>query len=193
MAFGDDAPDAVALTTAKTSRIGCGESNWCAELWPEHFSAASNNAFSHRAAPHQGKVPPVVVGQQVSPRSAALPLAEAFLPFVTMCTHYVFAIREGGALRPNTHGTNCVALAAAWDQRCPGLPDGVAGQSGGGRACQLEDGAAGRGAPRHPAHRRRLVRGGASGAGRARRCCRWRAVVQEWRCENSAARETCYT
>ena len=91
---------------------GC--STHSAELRPEHFATPGDNAFSHRAAPYKGKVPPVVVGQQVAPRSAALPLAEAFLPFVTVCTHYVFAIRESGALKPTRHGTNCGALAAAW-------------------------------------------------------------------------------
>ena len=97
LAFGEGGPDAVALSAALVSTIGCGESGWCAELRPEHFATRGNNAFSHRAAPYQGKVPPVVVGQQLAPRSAALPLAADFLPLVTVCTHYVFAIRASGA------------------------------------------------------------------------------------------------
>ena len=63
-----------------------------------------------------------LVGQQVSPRSAALPRAAAFLPFVTVYTHYVFAIRESGALKPTRHGTNCAALAAAWTKGVQGFP-----------------------------------------------------------------------
>ena len=122
LAFGEGGPDAVALSAALVSTIGCGESGWCAELRPEHFATASNIAFSRRAAPYKGKVPPVVVGQQVAPRSAALPRAADFLPFVTVCTHYVFAIREGGALRPSKHGTNCAALAAAWTKGVQGFP-----------------------------------------------------------------------
>ena len=67
-------------------------------------------------------MPPVVVAQQLAPRSTALPLAADFLPFVTVYTHYVFAIRESGALKPTRHGTNCAALAAAWIKGVQGFP-----------------------------------------------------------------------
>ena len=59
LAFGEGGPDAVALSAALVSSIGCGESGWCAELRPQHFAAPSNNAFSRRAAPYKGKVPPM--------------------------------------------------------------------------------------------------------------------------------------
>ena len=129
LAFGEGGPDAVALSAVLVSSIGCGESGWCAELRPQHFATPGNNAFSHRAAPYQGKVPPVVVGQQLAPRSAALPLAADFLPFVTVCTHYVFAIRESGALKPTTHGTNCAELAAAWATGYQGFPTAWPGKA----------------------------------------------------------------
>ena len=102
LVFGDGGPDAVALTVDLVSTIGCGESAWCAELLPLHFAAAGSSAFSQRPSPYSGKAPPVVVGQHAAPRSAALPRAADFLPYVTVCTHFVFAIKESDTLKPTT-------------------------------------------------------------------------------------------
>ena len=121
LTFGAAAPAAVALSRALMGTIGCGERGWCAELLPEHF-ADDGNGFARRAAPYVGKAPPVPIGQQRKPRSAALPLSVDWLPFLSVCKHYVFAIKEAGALKPTKFGTDCAALAESWDGDGHGFP-----------------------------------------------------------------------
>ena len=48
LAFGEGGPDAVTLSAALVSSIGCGKSDWCAELRPEHFATPGNTRAACR-------------------------------------------------------------------------------------------------------------------------------------------------
>ena len=55
LAFGEGGPDAVALSAALVSTIGCGESGWCAELRLVRRRAAGDG-LAGRAADVEGGV-----------------------------------------------------------------------------------------------------------------------------------------